>query len=115
MEQSDSTLFSQSIRMRLRPISRVIVWNGTAVAGWMWTPIIAYRRLKGKDVKSMPGSMISLPRSARVLWILLPEGRFHRALEHVIPIKRWRYILYSDVPPDAIPFEVEGFRFVPDR
>ncbi len=72
------------------------------------------RRVLGGNMEVAPGSTIRLPRSGRVLWIVLQNGRFHHALERAIPVQRGRYILYSDIPPDAAPFEIEGFRFVPE-
>lgn len=72
------------------------------------------RLVRGKDVQVTDQSSIALPRSGRVLWILPQGGRFHRAIERFIPVERGRYILYSDVPAGALPFEIEGFHFTPE-
>ena len=71
------------------------------------------RSVRGNDVKVTGQSAITLPRSGRVLWILRGGGRFHRALERYIPVNQGRYIVYSDIPPDARPFTIEGFEFIP--
>ncbi len=72
------------------------------------------RLVRNKDVRDTEQSTITLPHSARVLWIMLPGGRFHRALERFIPVHSGRYILYSDIPGGTGPFEIEGFRFKPE-
>jgi hypothetical protein len=69
------------------------------------------RLVRGRDVRFLPQETIVLPKAARVLWIMQPDGRFHRALQRVIPVNRGRYILYSDLTPDVGSFEIEGFRF----
>jgi hypothetical protein len=70
------------------------------------------RQVRGKDIRVVNQQSIPIPRSARVLWVALPEGRFHRALEKVMPVHRGRYILYTDPPPTAR-FQIESFEFVP--
>ncbi|MBI4473000.1 MAG: DUF2723 domain-containing protein [Acidobacteria bacterium] len=45
----DSVFFAESARSWLRPVSRLIIWNGMAVVGWVWAPIIGYRHLSVKD------------------------------------------------------------------
>ena len=72
------------------------------------------RLVRGKDGQLSQGATITLPRSGRVLWVMQQNGRFHRSLERVIPVSRGRHILYSDIPPDAGSFEIEGFQFVPE-
>lgn len=72
------------------------------------------RSVCGNDVQVTQRTTITLPRSGRVLWVMQQNGRFHRALEHFIPLHRGRYVLYSDIPADAGPFEIEGFRFIPE-
>ena len=72
------------------------------------------RRALGKDVQLEPGSTIPLPIGGRVLWIMQPNGKYHRALDGVLPVQRGRYILYSDIHPGSAPFEIDGFRFVPE-
>jgi hypothetical protein len=70
------------------------------------------RHVRGKDIRFLTEQSIPIPRSARILWVMLPEGRFHRALEKVMPVHRGRYILYTD-PPYTTPFQIEGFEFIP--
>ncbi|HEX4998757.1 MAG TPA: hypothetical protein VFY29_11050 [Terriglobia bacterium] len=69
------------------------------------------RMVRRMDVRELPGSTVTLPWNARVLWVMLPGGRFHRALEQHLPVRRGRYILYSDIPPGAAGFDIEGFQF----
>jgi hypothetical protein len=69
------------------------------------------RLVQGKDIAVSSSSTIALPHSGRVLWIMKPGGRFHRALEKYIPVRSGRYILYSDIPSGMASFEIEGFRF----
>jgi hypothetical protein len=73
------------------------------------------RVVEGKDFQTQPHVTIPLPRGGRVLWIMQPEGRFHRALAKILPVKRGKHILYSDVPSDLAPFEIEGFHFRPEQ
>ncbi len=40
----DSILFA-SAKDWLRPISRLVIWNATAVLAWFWIPIVSYRSL----------------------------------------------------------------------
>jgi hypothetical protein len=46
----DSVLFADSIRTWLRPLSRLVIWNGLALVGWIWAPLICWRRLSAADV-----------------------------------------------------------------
>jgi hypothetical protein len=70
------------------------------------------RLVQGKDMQSIKENSVRIPRSARVLWVMLPGGRFHQALEGVKDVHRGRYVLYTDPPHDAA-FRIEGFEFVP--
>jgi hypothetical protein len=69
------------------------------------------RLVRGMDVDTLPGATVLLPSGGRVLWVLQPGGRFHRALEKILPVRRGRYILYSEIPAGLPDFEIEGFKF----
>jgi hypothetical protein len=71
------------------------------------------RLVRGNDIRFQTQQSIRIPQSARVLWVMLPGGRFHRALEKVMPVYSGRYILYTD-PPYTAPFRIEGFEFIPE-
>jgi hypothetical protein len=68
------------------------------------------RWVRGKDVR-FAAQRITIPADARILWIMLPGGRFHRALEQIMPVQRGRYVLYTN-PPYPRSFRIEGFEFV---
>jgi hypothetical protein len=70
------------------------------------------RRVRGTEIKFMPNESIHIPRSARILWVMLPEGRFQRALEKIMPVHRGRYVIYTDPPYQR--FQIEGFEFIPE-
>lgn len=73
------------------------------------------RWTRGKEVQFQPeGGAIPIPASARILWILLRDGKFQREIEKVLPVRTGRYIAYSDLPDSQPPFEVGGFEFAPD-
>ena len=72
------------------------------------------RRAIGRNVQLQPGSTISLPRGGRVLWIMMPDGSFNRALKRVLPLHRGRYISYSDIRDGLEAFEIDGIRFQPE-
>jgi hypothetical protein len=72
------------------------------------------RLVRGSKVEVTGQTSITLPPSSRILWVMQKDGRVHRSLEKVLPVRRGRYIFYSDVPPNAAPFEIEGIRFVPE-
>jgi hypothetical protein len=44
-----------------------------------------------------------------------PNGEFSRALERVLPVRRGRYISYSDIDDKLETFELDGFRFQPGQ
>jgi hypothetical protein len=71
------------------------------------------RLVRGKDARVQDQQSIPIPGNARILWVMLPDGRFHRALEQAMPVHRGRYVLYTD-PPYPVPFRIEGFEFVPN-
>jgi hypothetical protein len=72
------------------------------------------RLVRGNYVEFQDQQSIPIPQAARVLWIMLPDGRFQRALEKAVPVHRGRYIMYTD-PPYTTPFRIEGFEFVPQN
>jgi hypothetical protein len=71
------------------------------------------RLVRGKDVRVRDQQSIGIPQNARILWVMLPDGRFHRALQALMPVHRGRYVLYTD-PPYSAPLRIEGFEFVPE-
>lgn len=72
------------------------------------------RLVRGTKVEVTGQTSIALPRSSRILWVTQLGGRAQRRLEEVMPVHRGGYILYSDVPPNAEQFEIEGIRFIPE-
>jgi hypothetical protein len=72
------------------------------------------RLVRGRKVQVTGQTSITLPRLSRILWVTQLNGRVHRSLEKIMPVQRGRYILYSDLPANAAPFEIEGFRFIPE-
>ncbi len=72
------------------------------------------RMVRDNDVQVSQDSSIRIPRGGRVLWILQQDGLFQRTLEQFVSVQRGRYIVYSDIPSDTAPFEIDGFRFVPE-
>jgi 4-amino-4-deoxy-L-arabinose transferase-like glycosyltransferase len=70
------------------------------------------RLVRRENMRTAGRDSLSFPGSARLLWVVLPGGTFHAALEKVKHVQRGRYILYTDPPYDA-PFRIEGFEFVP--
>jgi hypothetical protein len=72
------------------------------------------RLVRGRTVEVRGETSITLPRSSRILWVTQLNGRIQRRLEEIMPVHRGRYILYSDIPPNIPPFEIEGFRFIPE-
>jgi hypothetical protein len=73
------------------------------------------RLVRGRKVEVRGETSITLPRLSRILWVTQKDGRVHRSLEKIMPVQRGRYILYSDLPATAAPFEIEGFRFIPGQ
>jgi hypothetical protein len=73
------------------------------------------RFVQGMNMDVAPAASVTLPRSGRILWIMQPGGRFHQALQKVMSVQRGRYILYSDIPEDIAPFEIEGFKFAAEE
>ncbi len=73
LEQSsrDSIIFAESARMWVRPVSRLVTWNAIALVGWIWAPILGYRKISGK----------SLPWKFLLVWIL--PGLAFQALVHI--------------------------------
>jgi hypothetical protein len=69
------------------------------------------RLVRGKDMQFIKHDSIRIPRSARVLWVMLPGGEFHAALEKVKHVSRGRYVLYTD-PPYEGSFRIQGFEFI---
>jgi hypothetical protein len=69
------------------------------------------RLVQGMDVQTLHESSIRIPESGRVLWVMLPNGRFHRALEKIMPVHAGRYIFYTDGPYTRA-FNIEGFDFI---
>jgi 4-amino-4-deoxy-L-arabinose transferase-like glycosyltransferase len=73
LEQSskDSLLFSQKEDW-LRPVSRLVVWNGLGVIGWVWVPVLFFRKIQ-KAVHGRAGFL--------VVWLL--PGLVVQALFHI--------------------------------
>jgi hypothetical protein len=69
------------------------------------------RLVRGKDMQFIKHDSIRIPRSARVLWVMLPGGEFHAALEKVKHVSRGRYVVYTD-PPYEGSFRIQGFEFI---
>jgi len=56
---------------------------------------------------------VSVPKGGRILWILEPEGTFDDELRENVSVFGGTYVVYSDLPDDAVPFKVAGFEFRP--
>ena len=71
----------------------------------------------GRVLETRMGQTIEVPVPAagRVLWIIESQGPFELALEERVLLDKRERISYTDLEPDAAPFEVNGFRFVPTR
>jgi hypothetical protein len=78
-------------------------------------PPAALRVLRFGSLQSVRGNPapISVPKSGRILWILEPSSDFKTALEKTTPVSGGRYVHYTDLPENAVPFTVAGFEFRP--
>ncbi len=56
---------------------------------------------------------IPVPKGGRILWVLEPLGLFDDELRESVSVFGGRYVAYSDLPDDAVPFKVAGFEFRP--
>jgi len=56
---------------------------------------------------------VPVPAGGRILWVLESRGPFETALERTIKIEKRVRLSYTDLAPDAAPFQVLNFRFVP--
>jgi hypothetical protein len=56
---------------------------------------------------------ISVPKGGRIFWIVEPQGTFDDELRENVSVFGGRYVVYSDLPDDAVPFKVAGFEFRP--
>jgi hypothetical protein len=57
---------------------------------------------------------IPVPKAGRIIWLLERDGPFHRALKQAVsPLPGGAYLSYTDIAPDALPFRVMDFEFVP--
>jgi 4-amino-4-deoxy-L-arabinose transferase-like glycosyltransferase len=75
----------------------------------------ALRVLRFGSLESVRGNPapISVPKGGRILWILEPSSEFKTALDATRPLSEGRYVHYTDLPEDAVPFTVAGFEFRP--
>jgi hypothetical protein len=68
-----------------------------------------YSSLKNISRDTTP---ITVPRGARILWVLEPGSAIDAELRESIPLSGGdRYVLYTDLSDDAAPFELAGFEF----
>jgi 4-amino-4-deoxy-L-arabinose transferase-like glycosyltransferase len=79
------------------------------------SPRTALRVKRYGSLESVTGDPvpITVPKGGRVLWILEPLGTFEGELRENIAVFGGRYVVYSDLPDDAVPFKVAGFEFRP--
>lgn len=56
---------------------------------------------------------IPVPREGRILWLIEPQSEIHKAIAARGPLQGGQYVFYSDITPDAAPFKVDRFEFVP--
>lgn len=56
---------------------------------------------------------ISVPKGGRIIWIVEPLGIFDAELKENVSVFGGHYVVYNDLPDDALPFKVAGFEFRP--
>jgi hypothetical protein len=56
---------------------------------------------------------IPVPKGGRIIWIVEPLGVFDVELRENAAVFGGRYVVYSDLPDDAVPFKIAGFEFRP--
>jgi 4-amino-4-deoxy-L-arabinose transferase-like glycosyltransferase len=79
------------------------------------SPRTALRVKRYGSLESAAGDPVpvSVPKGGRILWVLEPEGAFDDELRENVSVFGGRYVVYSDLPDDAVPFKVAGFEFRP--
>ena len=78
------------------------------------TPITALRVRRYQSLEFLTGTPgIPVPRGGRILWILDRTSPFNKELAANTPLNAGRYVSYTDIPAEAVPFTVRGFEFVP--
>jgi hypothetical protein len=78
-------------------------------------PRSALRVKRYGSLESVTGdpAPISVPKGGRIIWIVEPQGIFDAELRENVSVFGGRYVVYNDLPDDAVPFNVAGFEFRP--
>jgi 4-amino-4-deoxy-L-arabinose transferase-like glycosyltransferase len=92
---------------------RANIW----VAAEELTPKQAFLTRRGQTLETHTGDTIKIPvpMGGRVVWILESGGAFERELLQTQHPESRRRIAITDIGPDAQPFRVRSFEFVPTQ
>jgi hypothetical protein len=79
------------------------------------SPKTALRVKRYGSLQSVSGDPVPIPvpRGGRIIWIVEPLGVFDGELRENVDVLGGRYVVYNDLPNDAVPFTVAGFEFRP--
>lgn len=90
----------------------VLIDHGRSEPGSQWTRLVRGRRMverRGDDALRIP-----VPAGGRIIWLMERDTPFVRELSRIFRVEQGRYVLYTDLRPDAGRFQVRGFEFVPN-
>lgn len=76
-----------------------------------WTRLVRGRQTverRGED-----GLRIPVPAGGRILWLMEQDTPFVRELSQIFQVQRGRYVFFIDLKPQAGPFRIGSFKFVP--
>ena len=79
------------------------------------SPRAALRIKRYGSLESVSGDPvpIAVPKGGRIIWIVEPSGIFEGELRENVSVFGGRYVAYTDLPENAVPFKVAGFEFRP--
>jgi hypothetical protein len=52
---------------------------------------------------------VSVNREARILWLIEPQSAIHRQLAAKQKLSGGKYVFYSDIAADSLPFKLDDF------
>ncbi|HYR89263.1 MAG TPA: glycosyltransferase family 39 protein [Terriglobia bacterium] len=77
----------------------------------------AERFRRDQVIEAREGVPVKVPilRQGRILWLIEPNGAFHKQLAGVQKLGGGPYVFYSDITQASSPFSIDGFEFVPSK
>jgi hypothetical protein len=71
------------------------------------------RRDRSIEARDTAPVRVPIFREGRILWLIEPNGVFHKQLAGVQKLSGGAYVFYSDITRDSPPFSIDGFEIVP--